>query len=276
MATYAIGDIQGCYRELLDLLELVNFDRNLDQLWFTGDLVNRGPQNVETLRFVHQLGECAITVHGNHDLHLLAIVFGGHKPQSSDTFHDVLSAPDCEELCQWLRGLPLMHVDKGHVLVHAGIPHIWSLSEAQSHAGEVEESIRGPNYADFFTRMYGNRPSLWSENLQGMDRLRIITNYLTRMRFIGEEGNLDFSTKTTILDAPEGYREWFNYPSLVSQPIVFGHWAAIEGVTDTESAFAVDTGCVWGRELTALRIEDHALFRVPARQTADETLASRS
>ena len=276
MATYAIGDIQGCFLELLDLLKLIDFDRKADQLWFTGDLVNRGPQNVDTLRFVRDLGERAITVHGNHDLHLLAIVFGGHSPQNSDTFHDVLSAPDCEELCHWLRELPLMHIEKETVLVHAGIPHIWSLNEAQGYAREVEEVIRGQNYVSFFAQMYGNRPSVWSDELQGMDRLRIITNYLTRMRFVDEEGDLDFSTKTTILDAPEGYKEWFHYDSLVAQPIVFGHWAAIDGITNVENALAIDTGCVWGRELTALRIEDHRLFKVPARQATDDTLASSS
>ena len=267
MAVYAIGDIQGCYRELRALLDLVSFDPAIDTLWFTGDLVNRGPQNVETLRFVRTLGESAITVQGNHDLHLLAIVFGGHKLQASDTFHDVLSAPDCEELCHWLRQLPLMHVDREHVLVHAGIPHIWSSREAQRYAREVEETIRGPDYCDFFQQMYGNHPTVWRDDLKGWGRLRIITNYFTRMRFIDSDGKLDFSTKTTIVDAPQGYKEWFNYDSLLMQPIVFGHWAAIDGFTGVENALAIDTGCVWGRELTAIRIDDHTRFRVSASGT---------
>ena len=273
MSIYALGDIQGCYGELLDLLELIDFDKESDELWFTGDLVNRGPHNVETLRFVRELGDRAKTVLGNHDLHLLAIHFGGHSPGRGDTFADVLDAHDCDDLCHWLRSLPLLYHAENTVLVHAGIPHIWSLEESQALAHEVETAMRGADYGSFFREMYGNRPARWAEELAGIDRLRIITNYLTRMRFIAADGAMDFTAKTTIQDAPSGFKEWFNHRSQVRQPIVFGHWAAIDGITNVKNAIGTDTGCVWGRQLTAVRIGDHKRFSVPARDSSAVTLS---
>ena len=263
MATYAIGDVQGCYETLRYLLEKINFDRDLDRLWFVGDLVNRGPQTLETLRFVQDLGECAITVLGYHELHLLAIFYGGHESRNGDTLDDVLRAPDCEELTGWLRTLPLMHEDEKQVIVHAGIPHIWDLGFAGLAAREVETVIRGSAYIKYFENMYGNFPEVWKDSLFGMDRHRAITNYFTRMRLISGDGTLEFSHKGALFNVPEGYQPWFRFQRLVNKPIIFGHWAALEGETGVDHVSAIDTGCVWGRNLTALRIDDGRRFQWP-------------
>ena len=263
MATYAIGDVQGCYETLRYLLEKINFDRDLDRLWFVGDLVNRGPQTLETLRFVQGLGECAITVLGNHELHLLAIFYGGHETRNGDTLDDVLRASDCEQLAGWLRTLPLMHEDEKQVIVHAGIPHIWDLGSAGLAAREVETVIRGSAYIKYFENMYGNFPEVWKDSLFGMDRHRAITNYFTRMRLISGDGTLEFSHKGALFNVPEGYQPWFRFQRLVNKPIIFGHWAALEGETGVDHVSAIDTGCVWGRNLTALRIDDGRRFQWP-------------
>lgn len=262
MTTYVIGDIQGCFVELTKLLKLIKFDRRKDQLWFTGDLVNRGPNNLDTLRFIRELGNSVVVVQGNHDLHLQAIVFGGHAVQSQDTFDDILEADDCERLCRWLSKFPLLHVEHAHILVHAGIPHIWSLVQAMDLALEVHQEILGTNYHLFFRRIYGNEPNHWSRSLRGMERLRTITNYLTRMRFVSAEGGLNFSNKRGSAHRPVGYFPWFEYPAQYSEDIVFGHWASLEGITHRSKFHAVDTGCVWGRQLTALRLPDHHRFYV--------------
>ena len=265
MATYAIGDVQGCYESLRVLLEVLDFDPAHDQAWFVGDLVNRGPMSLETLRFVKSLGSSAHTVLGNHDLHLLAIVFGGHSATTSDTFDDVLEASDCEELAQWLRGLPILHQDRGWVMTHAGMPHIWSVETACALAREVEAGIRGAEYRSYFAQMYGNEPAAWSETVEGMDRLRVITNYFTRMRLIAEDGTLDFTHKGSLDEtAPEGFRPWFEFEPRFSTRAVFGHWAALDGETGSDQLHGVDTGCVWGRSLTALRLEDARRFSVEA------------
>ena len=255
--------MQGCYETLRYLLEKINFDRDLDRLWFVGDLVNRGPQTLETLRFVQELGECAITVLGNHELHLLAIFYGGHETRNGDTLDDVLRAPDCEQLAGWLRTLPLMHEDEKQVIVHAGIPHIWDLGFAGLAAREVETVIRGSAYRKYFENMYGNFPEVWKGSLFGMDRHRAITNYFTRMRLISGDGTLEFSHKGALFNVPEGYQPWFRFQRLVNKPIIFGHWAALEGETGVDHVSAIDTGCVWGRNLTALRIDDGRRFQWP-------------
>lgn len=261
MATYVVGDVQGCYESLRKLLENIPFDFSADELWFVGDLINRGPQSLETLRFVRNLGKQATTVLGNHDLHLLSIIFGGHSSHREDTFHDVLDAPDCEELAHWLRSLPLIHKTGTHVMVHAGIPHIWNLDFAGRSAREVEEAIRGNRYEMFFKHMYGNEPNSWCNELKGIDRLRVITNYLTRMRLVNCEGVMEFSHKGSIDKLPDGFDAWFHYPTQIRENIVFGHWASLEGVTNVPHIFALDTGCVWGRQITSLRLEDHCLFK---------------
>ena len=259
-ATFAIGDVQGCYEPLRKLIAALPFEPETDRLWFVGDLVNRGPQNLETLQYVRDLGPQATVVLGNHDLHLLAIVFGGKTPQNSDTFQDVLASAHCEELSHWLRTLPLIHQDREWVLVHAGIPHIWTVNEACKFGREVESKISGPEYVSFFENMYGKYPDIWDKTLNGMDRLRIITNYLTRMRFIDEDGRLEFAHKTTLDTAPAGFRGWFEYERERAKTIVFGHWAALDGQVPTDRVIATDTGCVWGRGLTAVRLEDGKRF----------------
>jgi len=210
MAVYAIGDIQGCYAELMALLEAVQFDAASDQLWFTGDLVNRGPESLRVLRFVRDLNErtpsAAITVLGNHDLHLLAVAAGEGRQHHSDTLDEILAAPDRETLLDWLRHQPLLHHDAalGVTLIHAGLPPQWSLLEAQQYAGEVEAVLRGDSYQEFFAHMYGNQPDQWQENLTGWDRLRFITNCFTRLRYCDADGKLDLQAKGAPGSQPAG------------------------------------------------------------------------
>ncbi len=267
MTTYVIGDTQGCFIELTKLLKKIRFEPKKDRLWFTGDLVNRGPDNLSILRFIRELGSSIVVVQGNHDLHLQAIVFGGHAVQSTDTFQDVLAADDCEELCHWLSAFPLLHTEAGYVLVHAGIPHIWTLPEATRFALEVHNALRGINRQAFFQQMYGDEPSVWSDSLSGIDRLRVITNYFTRMRCISPDGRLNFESEITKDRCPNGFQAWFDYPVQFSEDIVFGHWASLEGSTGRSNIHAIDTGCVWGRQLTALRLPDHQRFSVFAEAT---------
>jgi len=268
VATYAIGDIQGCCDEFEALLEQLRFDPSCDRLWIVGDLVNRGPDSLGVVRLVRSLGDAAVTVLGNHDLHLLAVRYGGHSSNAGDTFGDVLAADDAEELCQWLRGLPLLVVDEslGYVMTHAGIPHIWDLADARRLAREVEEVIRGDGFRRFFAEMYGNRPDCWRESVQGMDRWRVITNYFTRMRLVDDAGRLEFRHKGDLEDVPAGWYPWYQIRARNPLPvrIVFGHWAAINGATGEAGAIALDTGCVWGRALTALCLETGKLSSVPA------------
>ncbi|MEH6823863.1 MAG: symmetrical bis(5'-nucleosyl)-tetraphosphatase [Motiliproteus sp.] len=266
MATYAVGDLQGCLNELKALLALVNFSTQ-DQLWIAGDLVNRGPQSLATLRFVKDLGDQARVVLGNHDLHLLAVAFEKRKANRKDTFEAILNAPDRDELMHWLRHQPLLHHDsaKGYVMVHAGIPPIWSLSKAIACAREVEAVLQSPQAGEFFAQMYGNEPSRWKDSLDGWDRYRMITNYLTRMRFCNARGKLELDTKTGPQNPPPGYAPWFSFSDrLTSQHrLLFGHWASLEGQADTPNVYPLDTGCVWGGPLTALRLEDKRYFSVP-------------
>ena len=258
MATYVIGDVQGCFSELEALIEALSPKRS-DRLWFVGDLVNRGPESLETLRFIRDLGERAVSVLGNHDLHFLAIFFGGHSPKRSDTFDELLAAPDSEELAHWLRMLPLVHRDKSLdvTMVHAGIPPFWTPSRACRLSREVEAVLQGDGYVRFLERLYGNEPNLWDDKLEGLDRVRLITNYCTRMRLIDAAGALDFAHKEGVADLPAHLMPWYE-AFAKAQPgerVVFGHWAAIEGWTGIDHVHAVDTGCVWGRTLTALCLE---------------------
>jgi len=257
--TFAIGDVQGCYDTLMRLLERLRFDDRADTLWFVGDLVNRGPASAETVRFVKHLGEHAIAVLGNHDLHLLAVRHGGRARKPGDTLDSVLEAPDGDELIDWLRHRPLIHRDDaaGYVMAHAGIPHVWTLSLAERLAEEVQRALRGEEFGDFLREMYGNRPAGWTEGLAGMDRLRVITNYLVRMRLINESGALELEFNGGLDGLPKGYFPWFEpYRARPpAQKIVFGHWAALGGYVDVPSIEALDTGCVWGNALTALDLE---------------------
>lgn len=264
MATWAIGDVQGCNAPLQALLERCAFDPARDRVWFVGDLVNRGSDSLGVLRFVMGLGDRAVTVLGNHDLHLLAVAAGVRKASRKDTLLEVLEAPDREEILHWLRHRPLAHREHGlpHLMVHAGVPPQWSAEDVLARAAEVEAALRGSLCAEFLGHMYGDHPDLWSEELEGFERLRVITNYLTRMRFCTAEGRLDIDNKGGPDSANRGFAPWFSHPTRAAAgtPIVFGHWAALEGKADTENVHALDTGCVWGSRLRAMRLEDGALL----------------
>lgn len=270
MATYAIGDLQGCLVEFEALLDEIAFS-DQDHLWLLGDLVNRGPDSLGTLRRVVSMDRQVTVVLGNHDLHLLAIYYGGARPGKSDTFDEILAEPDIAELAGWLRGQKLFHADRklGYAMSHAGIPHIWSLRTAASLALEVEEVIQDKNSAcshiEFFRNMYGNEPDIWSDDLSGLPRYRLITNYLTRMRVIADSGRLNFSHKGAPVDLPTGFAPWYQHaPTRRKLRLLFGHWAALDGDTGNERIVGLDTGCVWGRKLTALCLETGVLSEVDA------------
>jgi bis(5'-nucleosyl)-tetraphosphatase (symmetrical) len=257
MATYAIGDIQGCHDELCRLLDELRFDPGRDKLWLVGDLVNRGPDSLKVLRFVRDLGERAVAVLGNHDLHLLALGAGNMKYASKSNLHEVLEAPDRDELLHWLRHRPLMHYDpkKGFALVHAGLAPQWDLPTALSCAEEVAAALRGPDYAAFLHDMYGNEPGRWSDGLAGMDRLRFITNCLTRLRYCTEDGVLALREKGPPGSQGEPCLPWFQVPSRATrgERIIFGHWSTL-GYWAGDGVWGLDSGCLWGGQLTAIRV----------------------
>ncbi|WP_438970219.1 symmetrical bis(5'-nucleosyl)-tetraphosphatase [Methylophaga sp.] len=259
MAVYAIGDIQGCYDELIKMLDRVQFDPANDQIWLAGDLVNRGPKSLEVLRFAKQLGDSCISVLGNHDLHLLANAAGVVEFQHHmDTIEPVLKAPDSDEILDWLRHQPLFYHDAAlqFSMVHAGIPPEWSIDEALKRAAEVESVIKKDSWRDFFTHMYGNKPKQWSPDLKGWDRLRFITNCFTRLRYCHEDGRLALKFKGAPEDKPLHQKPWFEMPNRASQNdrIVFGHWSTL-GVGQYGNVFSLDSGAVWGETLTAVRID---------------------
>lgn len=263
MAIYAIGDIQGCDAEFGQLLDRLRFDPATDRLWLTGDLVNRGPASLAVLRRVRALGTAAITVLGNHDLHLLALASNAGEPfKDQDTLDDVLAAPDADELLGWLRTRPLLHHDAalGYALVHAGLAPQWNLELAERCARELESALREEDSARaLFAHMYGNRPDRWDDRLEGFDRLRFITNCLTRLRFCDSEGRIDLKFKGSMADAPPGLYPWFRAPGRQSRDlnIVCGHWSAL-GFYRGDGVLAIDTGCVWGGKLCAIRLDTHA------------------
>lgn len=264
MATYAIGDVQGCYESLQCLLEKIAFNPELDKLWLVGDLINRGPDSLATLRFLYSIRDSVEFVLGNHDLHFIAVAYGLRKKGQNDTLDALLNAPDRQQLIDWLIQGKLLHTDEtlGFTMIHAGIPPMWSLHQAQAHAREVEAVLQSRYCKDFLSSMYGNQPNRWKNKLIGMDRLRLITNYFTRMRFCSDEGMLEFETKENIASAPLGFAPWFSFADrkTSNDKIIFGHWAALEGKANTPNIFALDTGCVWGGSLSALRLEDQQLF----------------
>jgi bis(5'-nucleosyl)-tetraphosphatase (symmetrical) len=263
MPTYAIGDLQGCYDALRRLLDAVAFDNTQDRLWLVGDLVNRGAQSLAVLRFVSGLGSRAVTVLGNHDIHLLMVAAGMTPGKKIDTFADVLEAPDREELLDWLRRQPLLHVEAGYAMVHAGILPDWTLEQAAAVARDTERLLAGPGYLDFFAQLYGNAPDRWQDALAGFVRARFAVNVFTRMRLIGANGELDFAHKAGLDRAPRGFVPWFDSPRRkpAEPTIVFGHWSAL-GLIDRNGVIGLDSGCVWGRQLTALRLEDRKLFSI--------------
>ncbi|SDS59451.1 Bis(5'nucleosyl)-tetraphosphatase, ApaH [Pseudomonas asplenii] len=260
MAVYAVGDLQGCLEPLKCLLERVAFDPASDRLWLVGDLVNRGPQSLETLRYLYRMRESLVCVLGNHDLHLLAAAQNVERLKKSDTLREILEAPDAPELLGWLRQQKLLHHDaeRNVALVHAGIPPQWSLKKALKLAAEVESALRDDqHYASFLAGMYGNEPNKWDGDLEGITRLRVITNYFTRMRFCTAEGKLDLKGKEGADTAPAGYAPWFSFKERKTQglKIIFGHWAALEGECNEPGIFALDTGCVWGGAMTLINID---------------------
>lgn len=261
MATYAIGDVQGCFDELQALLAQARCGRG-DRLWFVGDLVNRGPKSVEVLRFVRSLGERAVTVLGNHDLHLVAQFESLERARKGDTFSDVTGAADARELVDWLRTRPMMHVEGSYAMVHAGLLPQWSIAKAVSLGREVQAALSGPAYREFLRHMYGSRPHAWDDTLTGWDRLRVIVNAMTRMRFCTRDGRMEFDAKGA--QPPPGYLPWFETRPPEPETIVCGHWSQL-GLKLGERLAAIDSGCVWGGSLTALRLEDRALFQVACR-----------
>jgi len=272
MSTYAIGDVQGCFQELQDLLDKVNFDETKDKLWFTGDLVNRGPDSLSTLRFVKQLN--AISILGNHECHLLAITAGIIRPSKNDTFEQILSANDLPSLIKWIRHLPLLYFDEEtqFVLIHAGLPPQWDIDFALAQAKTVESVLQSNKIHDFLAHMYGNLPDLWDEALTGWDRLRFILNVFTRMRYCKTNGRMNFEDKGPPGTQSSEFYPWFTLDKRKSRnnKIIFGHWASLNikniSMAHTYNVFPLDTGCVWGKKLTAMRLEDRTLHNVPSRQ----------
>ena len=263
MAIYAIGDVQGCHVELVQLLEKIQFDSNHDQLWLVGDLVNRGPDSLAVLRLVKSLGESAVIVLGNHDLHLLAVAEGVAALHPSDTLDEILHAPDRDELLFWLRHQKLLHTKNNFLLVHAGLLPSWLANQAATLANEAEKALRGNQYVELLAHMYGNQPNHWRDDLVGYDRLRVIINAFTRLRICTDDGEMEFKFKGETQDIPRGYRPWFDVPKHASADatIIFGHWSAL-GLLCQEKIIALDTGCLWGGALTAIRLEDRAIFQV--------------
>jgi bis(5'-nucleosyl)-tetraphosphatase (symmetrical) len=255
MTVYAIGDVQGCFGELQSLINKLDFNDAHDYLWFAGDLVNRGTQSLETLRFVRSLGDRAITVLGNHDLHLLA-VDAGYKKQTAD-LTPILSAPDRRELLDWLRTQPLMHHDAqlGYTLVHAGMSPHWDLATAQQCAIELQDVLAGDDYHDFLAVMYGDEPAHWSESLTGWDRLRYICNCFTRIRYCDRKGTLALHHKGSPDTTDDDFVPWFDVPERKNRDLnlVFGHWSTL-GNHHQQGIYALDTGCVWGGTLTAMQL----------------------
>ena len=255
MSRYAIGDIQGCCDELRALLTRLGFTADRDRLWFVGDLVNRGPQSLETLRFVHALADNAIVVLGNHDLHLLAVACGSRPARRSDTLNEVLHAPDRDQLLEWLATRPLAHFEAGDLLVHAGVVPQWTVETTLGLAREVESALRN-DPRKLFDHMYGDEPDHWNADLAGTDRLRFAINVLTRMRVCTKEGrvNLRIKGKPPAADSP--WLPWFNVPGRRTRDtrVVFGHWSAL-GLVVREDVIGLDSGCVWGGELTAIDLD---------------------
>lgn len=267
MSTYLIGDVHGCYNELIALLQQVEFSPEKDTLWFTGDLVARGPDSLAVLRYVQSLGDRARIVLGNHDLHLLGVYAGISRNKPKDKLTPLLEAPDADALINWLRRQPLLQVDeeKKLVMAHAGLTPQWDIETAISCAQDVEAVLSSDTYPLFIDAMYGDLPNNWSNNLTGLSRLRFITNALTRMRYCFPNGQLDMYCKDAPENAPAPLRPWFEVPGKVSAEyaIAFGHWASLEGKGTPEGIYALDTGCCWGGALSCLRWEDKTWFRQP-------------
>lgn len=264
MAVYIIGDVQGCFDELIELLKLINYRKDKDELWFTGDLVNRGPKSLAVLQFITELPN-VITVLGNHDLSLLALACGAIN-LSDHTLQEVLSSLDKESLLDWLRKRPLLHYDNDNdlVLVHAGIPPQWNLAQAMEYAHETEAILQSELFPELLKNLFGNTPDYWEDTLVGWERQRYIINALTRMRFCNVDGRIDFHYKGPLGSQSPELLPWFKlaWRKTKNTDIAFGHWAALNGQSDEPKIFPLDTGCVWGKKLTAMRLSDKRIFQV--------------
>lgn len=274
MAVYAIGDIQGCYDQFRQLLYKLDFNEDTDQLWLTGDLVNRGPKSLETLRYVHSLRDNVLLVLGNHDLHLLATAYHHKQPGKKDTIDEILDADDNTILFDWLRRQPLIHrdTDLGFTLVHAGIHPEWDINKAISLADEVEQVLRSDEHINFYQHMYGDKPLLWDESLTDWYRLRYITNILTRMRYCDADGHVSMSAKGPPGSQADGLLPWYEMTrKSADERIIFGHWSTLPTSADYEqyNVYPLDSGCLWGGALTALRIDQQPLelTRIPCPQS---------
>jgi bis(5'-nucleosyl)-tetraphosphatase (symmetrical) len=265
MAIYVIGDVQGCYTELRRLLDRIKFDAHVDQLCFVGDLVNRGPQSLDVLRFVRSLEARAIVVLGNHDLHLVSLGYGFGRIRADDTLDAVLNAPDRDDLIEWLRTRNMLHVSDQHLVVHAGLLPHWTSDQALRLAREVEEALRGPDFKAYLANMYGSHPDAWDDTLVGFDRFRVIVNALTRMRFCTAAGRMEFHHKEAANQAPPGFAPWFAARTRLTDDytVIFGHWSTL-GLYQSDRAIGIDTGCVWSGALTAIRLEDRRVFQEAA------------
>jgi len=263
MATYAIGDIQGCYTAFRKLLDLINFNPGRDRLWLVGDIVNRGPDSLAMLRFVMQTGDAAVMVLGNHDLHLLMVHAGIARCHKKDTIQPILNAHDCDELLFWLRQQRLFYAEDHYAMVHAGLLPDWSVPKAIQLAQEVEVALQQENYQAVFARLYGNEPDYWQDEWTGAQRLRVIINAMTRMRVCSAAGRMNFSFKGTRQAIPDGYMPWFEVPNRASKKhtVICGHWSAL-GLYVTDHLVALDSGCIWNGQLTAIRLEDRKVFQI--------------
>ena len=268
MATYAIGDIQGCYDPLCRLLEKVKFDQSIDRLWFAGDLVNRGPKSLETLRFVKNLGDTAVTVLGNHDIHLLALHYGVRKRKEKDnTLWPTLDADDADELIIWLQSRPIVHIEDNTIMVHAGVHPRWSIKTLHTVKQELENAIGAIKNKSSLTELYGDTTGSWKNAEESHTRLRYALNVLTRMRYCESTAIPEYKCSETPGNQPDNLVPWFKIPNqhLKDYTILFGHWAAL-GFHHYKNVYALDSGCVWGNTLTALRLDDKQVFQISCKK----------
>lgn len=267
MATYAMGDLQGCFTAFQRLIDLIRFDPSQDKLWLVGDIVNRGPDSLSLLRYIKQAGNAMIMVLGNHDMHLLMVAAGVAKSHSSDTLQSILDAPDRDELLHWLRQQKIFYTEGQYAMVHAGLLPSWSISQAGQLAHEVEDALRQDDYQEIFAQIYGNEPDCWRDEWIGHVRLRVIVNAMTRMRICTPDGKMNLAFKGDPQSIPSGYLPWFDLPGRASlqHTLICGHWSTL-GLYLTDNLIALDTGCVWNGQLTAIRLEDRKVFQFSCAQ----------